>query len=85
VTFTISQQSGADLSGGAQPYDTVIEGRVTRDGEVRSTWTARPLPLAWEDRHIGTLTGDTWTDTFSGRYTEGETCAYRGEITARRQ
>jgi hypothetical protein len=85
VTFTISQQSGASFSGEAPPYGTVIEGRVTRDGEVQSTWMARPLPLAWEERHTGTLTGNTWTDTFTGRYTVGETCTYRGETTARRQ
>ena len=87
LTFTISQQSGANFSGRTDPspFNVIIEGRVTRDGEVSSTWTSPPLPIAWEERHTGTLTGDRWTDTFSGRYMGGETCTYRGETMARRQ
>lgn len=84
-TFTIAQQSGADFSGRGEDPATVIEGQVTRDGEVQSTWTTRSSPLSWQERHIGTLTGDTWTDTFSGRYTVGETCTYRGQPRATRQ
>ena len=87
LTFTISDQSGANFSGeaGEAPLSVVIEGRVTRDGAVRSTWMSGPLPIAWEERHTGTLTGDRWTGTFSGRYMGGETCTYRGETMARRQ
>ena len=84
--FTISQQSGAEFRGGSEPpIAVVIVGQITRDGDVRSTWTANLPNLAWEETHIGTLTGDTWTAEFSGRYTVGDTCVYEGETTATRQ
>ena len=83
-TFTITRQNGTDFSGRGD-FDAVIEGQVTADGDVSSTWTASPLPDAWEETHIGTLIGDTWTDEISGRYTAGETCVYEGQTTATRQ
>ena len=86
-TFTITSQSGAEFRGNGD-FGAVIEGQVTRDGDVRSTWTTDPVPpsdLGQEETHIGTLTGDTWTDEFSGRFTAGETCVFEGEITAIRQ
>ena len=39
----------------ADDFGAVIEGQVTRDGDVRSTWTASPLPDAWR--------GDAYWDT----------------------
>jgi hypothetical protein len=83
-TFTITLQNGAEFRGSAD-FATVIEGQVTSDGDVSSTWTASPLPLAWQETHIGTLTGDTWTAEISGQYTVGETCVYEGQTTATRQ
>jgi hypothetical protein len=83
-TFTITRQNGADFSG-VGDFGAVIVGQVTADGDVSSTWTANPMPLAWEETHIGTLIGDTWTDEIAGRYTVGETCVYVGETTATRR
>jgi hypothetical protein len=84
--FTIFQQSGAEFRGGSEPpIAVVIVGQITRDGDVRSTWTANLPNLAWQETHIGTLTGDTWTAEFSGRYTRGDTCVYEGQTTATRQ
>jgi hypothetical protein len=83
-TFTITRQNGADFRG-VGDFGAVIVGQVTADGDVSSTWTASPGPDAWGETHIGTLTGDTWTDEISGRYTAGDTCVYVGETTATRQ
>jgi hypothetical protein len=83
-TFTIFSQNGADFSGRGD-FGAVIEGQVTADGDLRATVTASPGPDAWQDTHIGTLTGNTWTSEFSGRYTAGDTCVYVGEATATRR
>jgi hypothetical protein len=83
VTFTIFHQNGAEFRGDGWAF---IEGQVTRDGDVRSTWTAGEAGFwAVEETHIGTLTGDTWTGEFSGRDTLGGTCVFEGQLTATRQ
>jgi hypothetical protein len=82
--FTISHQNGAEFRGSGV-FDTVIEGQVTADGNVSSTWTASPMPDAWQETHIGTLTGDTWTDEFSGQFTARDTCVYEGQLTVTRR
>jgi hypothetical protein len=84
VTFTIFHQNGAEFRGDGWAF---IDGQVTRDGHVRSTWTAGE-PGVWgvEETHIGTLTGDTWTDEWFGRNTLGDTCVFEeGRTTATRQ
>ena len=85
ITFTISRQNGADVSGSAD-FATVTEGQVTADGDLTATVTGGVGCCSLQETHIGALTDDTWTSEFSGQYTEsGVTCVSEGQVTATRR
>jgi hypothetical protein len=85
ITFTISQQNGADFSGSGD-FASVIEGQVTADGDLTATVTGGVGCCSFQETHIGALTDDTWTSEFSGQFTEsGVTCVSEGQFTATRR
>jgi hypothetical protein len=84
-TFTIFEQNGAEFHGSGD-FDTVLDGRVTRDGDLRYTGIGGTGGIRFEITYRGALTGDTWTTEWSGQNTAGETCVLEdGQLTATRQ
>jgi hypothetical protein len=83
--MTISEQNGAAFHGSAE-FDTVIDGQVTLDGDLRFTSIGGNGGLRFELTFRGTLAGDTLTGEWSGRDTAGDTCVFEdGQFTFTQQ
>ena len=86
-TVNVTSQTGADFSGTAQsgfPSTLGLKGQVTANGGVSGTLTGANGTFAFQATFDGTLTGNTMTANYTGRFTAGETCAMEGRFTVTR-